>query len=183
MSKQVCWWCCYPPDGDFLHLPYKYDEKNKQMLTMGNFCSWGCMKAYNFSVNTTVRIGVINSLINMFYRQHTGKLGKIEKAPDKYVLDIFGGTYSIEEFRKTSELGNPILNYPNQIYQIQNIIKPERITFKEPTTGDINSKMSSISKTPGKGNETLKLKRPTPLKRDLNNLELSMGIKRVSKQN
>ena len=183
MTKQVCWWCCHPPDNDFLHLPYKYVEKTKQLNTMGDFCSWGCMKAYNFSINNTNRIGVINSLISMSYKQHTGKMSKIEKAPDRNILDIFGGTYNIEEFRKTSELGNPVINYPNQTHQIQNIIKPERLTFKEPTSKELNTKMNSISKINGTGNETLKLKRPIPLKRDLNNLELSMGIKRVSKQN
>jgi len=41
--------------------------------------------------------------------------------------------------------------------------------------------MSDIHITVGGGNETLKLKRPKPLKRDENNLEKSLGIIRNKK--
>ena len=182
MTKQVCWWCCHSTDNEFLHLPFKVNPKTKQLKTMGNFCSWGCMKAYNMSVTTSANVGTVNSLIHLSHKHHTGKIGKIERAPDKYVLNIFGGSYSIEDFRNVSKTGQPIINYPSQLHQIQHILKPDRLTFKDPTSNELNTKMKNITQTNSKGNETLKLTRPTPLKRDLNNLELSMGIKRVSKQ-
>ena len=79
MTKQVCWWCCHPSENDFLHLPIKVIPKTNQLKTMGNFCSWGCMKAYNMSVTNPNNVGSVNSLIHMSHKHHTGKLGKIER--------------------------------------------------------------------------------------------------------
>jgi len=179
----LCWWCCHPWDGRFLHLPFKYINKTKQLKTMGNFCSWGCMKAYNFDKNGDIKSGSINSLINKLHRDLTGKLVNIKKAPDRYVLESFGGTYSIEEFRNLKDGGRPIINYPNQIFLIQNVIKPVDISFKELTSTELENKLKTITNASSNNSNSLKLKRNKPLKRELNNLELSMGIKRISKQN
>jgi len=182
-EKQLCWWCSHPWDGEILHLPFKYCEKNKQYKTMGNFCSWNCMKAYNMEKFSYDKCGSINSLIIKMIKESTGKMiTNIQKAPERYVLKSFGGEYSIEDYRKAHEIGFPIVNYPNQVYKIQNIIKPQRTTFSAPSSHELEGKLKNIENS-GNINETLKLKRPKPLKRDLNNLEMSMGIKRISKQN
>ena len=173
----LCWWCCHTWEGKFLHLPFKYVERTKQMKTMGNFCSWSCMKAYNIDRNGDVKSGSINSLINKLHRDSTGTWVNIKKAPDRYILNSFGGTCSIEEFRNINGGGKPIINYPNQVFLIQNVIKSIDISFKNPTSEDLENKLKNINNAPTTNNNSLKLKRSKPLKRDLNNLELSMGIK------
>jgi hypothetical protein len=163
-------------------MPFKYIERTKQMKTLGNFCSWGCMKAYNFDKNGDIKSGAINSLINKLHSDSTGKWVNIKKAPDRYILESFGGTYSIEEFRNIKDGGRPIINYPNQIFLIQNVIKPSDISFKDPTSTELENKLKNINNAPASSNNSLKLKRTKPLKREINNLELSMGIKRITKQ-
>ena len=183
MDQQLCWWCCHSWEGEVLHLPFKYCTKLKQLKTMGNFCSWNCMKAFNMDKHTDAKMGAINSLILKSIKDSTGKMIlNLKKAPDRYTLRAFGGIYSIDEFRNTTDIGVQIVNYPDQIHRIHTVTETNRLTFRPSTTGEIENKLKNIERSNG-SNETLKLKRPTPLKREMNNLELSMGITRVSKQN
>ena len=175
MSLMWCWWCCHDFEGPELHLPHKYDPLRKRFETMGCFCSWGCMKSYNLSHNRT-RSGIISANIVIMYKQMYGNVQSIRFAPNRYSLKEFGGTLSIEEFRKCTNEGiRVIVNMPDELHHIQDVMIKHDI--RAPSDLDLDRKFNEISKT-STTNETLKIKRPKPLKRDANNLEKSLGITR-----
>lgn len=170
-----CWWCCHDVPGKPLHLPYKYDSHTKKFSTMGCFCSWGCMKAHNITYNR-VRSGIIAANMLAMYKTMYGHVDMIRCAPSRYALDTFGGTLTIEEFRKITSPNAPrvIVNMPDEVYRVQDVVIRHGIRSVT-TDAESDSKFQEISRT-NTTNDTLKIKRPKPLKRDTNNLEKSLGI-------
>jgi hypothetical protein len=167
-----CWWCCHSFESESLHMPYKICKKTNKILTMGHFCSWSCMKAFNINKHNDIKSSTINSMI---YQLRGTTKPPIKPAPDRYALEKFGGTMTIEEFRK-SDSTNTIVNFPNQIFRVHHVEKQNTSIYLKEAPGE--HKMNEISKAPATNSNTLKLKRPKPLKRDVSNLELSMGITR-----
>ncbi len=168
-----CWWCCHEFDGPELHLPYKYDSLRNKFETMGCFCSWGCMKSYNMCYNKT-RSSIIATNIVLMYKQMYGGVSPIRCAPNRYSLKVFGGTLTIEEFRALSGKSPRVfVKMPDEVRHVQEVITKYEI--RVPTEGDLDTKFQEISRS-STTNETLKIKRPKPLKRDANNLETTLGI-------
>ena len=100
-------------------------------------------------------------------------IGSIHFAPNRQQLLEFGGPMSIEEFRKYSTMDTgpkTEINIAEPEKVITNMIKPSLFSNN-------SSKLFKISDSKGI-NEPLRLKRPTPLKRDENNLEKTLGITR-----
>jgi len=156
-----CWWCCHPFEGPDLHIPFKYDDRRKQFKTMGHFCSWPCMKAYNID-RAGPRYGEYQQFITLMRKHVYEILGPCRVAPKRQCLSVFGGTMSIEEFRGGAD--PPMINLPNEMH-IVCLTESIQTTVQKsvPNTGE------------------LKLKREKPLKRAESSLEKSLGIKR--KQN
>ena len=94
--------------------------------------------------------------------------GNVHTAPSRFSLKVFGGSMTIEEFRanQTVDTG-PITPINEEPYKSM-VIKMNT---------DSADKMAQITHSTGK-NEPLKLKRSKPLKRDVNNLEMTLGITR-----
>jgi glucose-6-phosphate-specific signal transduction histidine kinase len=121
-------------------------------------------------------MGVIGSNIVIMHKAMHGFVTSIKCAPSRYALKEFGGTLSIEEFRELTNNGpRVIVNMPDELYRIQDVIVKRDI--KTHMDGDANNKFQEISRSVS-SNDTLKLKRQKPLKRDDNNLEKSLGITR-----
>jgi hypothetical protein len=95
-------------------------------------------------------------------------VGSIKAAPGRYMLDVFGGPMTIEEFRANQTVDDgerfPIKEEPYKSMVVK-------------INSDSAEKMLQITNSSGK-NEPLKLKREKPLKRDVNNLEMTLGITR-----
>ena len=166
-----CWWCCHEIPGEPLHLPYKYDEHRAKFSLMGNFCSWGCMKAFNFDKHGVNQGGIISCNIIMMRKKLYGVLGPIRSAPYRYLLKEFGGPMTIEEFRKgsTVDTGPRVGSIDAPVATESYNIGPRQVPVYTST------KLSEISNSVGT-NEPLRLKRSKPLKRDDNNLEKTLGI-------
>jgi len=147
--KPVCWWCCYSFEWESLHFPYAFTSNTFQ--TMGHFCSWSCMKAY------AIDRGKLDSceLITLMRKRMEGKIKPINKAPNRYCLEMFGGMTQIEDFRNEVPVR---VHIPGEAYQI---VKEEKIQLQQ---------QSSTS------TDTLKLKRDKPLERTKGKLETSLGI-------
>jgi len=180
-----CWWCCHPIEGEELHLPYKYDSIRNQFKSVGFFCSWGCMKAYNIEKYKTGGTGGIiaeNITLMRKRKSKTGKLTLVKAAPHRYALDTFGGSLSIEEFRKCTEENDiPLVLLPNEIHTVQDVVKITKQVLKAPTVQDLKDKMDVINLSETGNAESLKLKRVKPLRRNQNNLTDSLGITFKSK--
>ena len=94
-----CWWCCHP----FIWMPCALPEyyKKDKFYVNGCFCSFNCASSYNFSKNND-NIWERYSLLNLMYKKiyNNPKLIKINLAPPRETLKIFGGYLTIEEFRE-----------------------------------------------------------------------------------
>ncbi len=160
-----CWWCCHPFNTEPLSFPNKYDNRTEKFSTSGTFCSWNCMKAYNLEKQNN---GKTTMNIMMMRKKMYNSVGRIMPAPSRYSLKVFGGTMTIEEFRanQTVDTGERLV-IKDEPYK-SGIIKMNL---------DSTQKMAQITHSTGK-NEPLRLKREKPLKRDVNNLEMTLGITR-----
>lgn len=112
-----CFWCCHHINNIIYGMPYNYDSINDTYLIYGSFCSLQCANAYNFSVHCgSDKVWEINSWIQILGKRY-GFINPIRPAPSRYLLKMFNGDLSIEEFRK-AHLNNDktyLLNIPPMI--------------------------------------------------------------------
>jgi hypothetical protein len=98
-------------------MPLNYDSVNDTYSLYGSFCSLQCANAYNFSTyNGCDKVWEINAMIQMLGKRY-GFINYIRPAPSKYLLKMFDGYLTIDEFRnlhKTNE-NTHILNLPPMI--------------------------------------------------------------------
>lgn len=116
-KKPCCFWCCHTIDNIVFGMPYNYDSLNDIFYIIGSFCSLQCANAHNFCVNAgSDKVWEVNSWIQMLGKRH-GITGVIRPAPSRYLLEMFGGTISIEEFREAHIDNNKtyVLNIPPMI--------------------------------------------------------------------
>jgi hypothetical protein len=134
-SNNNCYWCCHPIENRTYGMPYKYNIKTDTYVLFGNFCSLECANAYNFSSHCgSDKVWEINSLIQML-SQHYGFTHPIRPAPSRFLLKIFNGPMTIEEFRKGHYSNDKtyILNLPPMIstnfsYEIVNTSYLKNVT-------------------------------------------------------
>lgn len=116
-SGTCCFWCCHTIDNDVYGMPHNYDSVNDTYLIYGSFCSLQCANAYNFSVHCgSDKVWEINSWIQILGKRY-GFDKPIRPAPSRYLLKMFNGNLTIEEFRK-SHINNDktyLLNIPPMI--------------------------------------------------------------------
>ena len=160
-----CWWCCHPFEGTALSMPHKHDERRNKFYTSGNFCSWSCMKTYAIDKYGCNRGGLICGNMVMMRRKLFDKIGTIKKAQHRQRLIEFGGDLTIDKFRENNVVD---VEKPREV-EIEPL--PERVIPIVSNT----KKLSDITSASGK-NETLRLKREKPLKRNDNNLETALGL-------
>lgn len=157
-----CWWCCHPFESEALQLPYGYDDRRKRFSTLGNFCSWSCMKSYALDTYGLTKGSIICGNISLMRKRMYNKLSSVKKAPNRYTLNVFGGTMTIEEFRENVDVdGVPAT-------------KIESEPVRENTVPFISNvkKMNEIKNV----DDGLVLKREKPLQRNQNSLEAALGI-------
>lgn len=160
-----CWWCCHTFTNEPLKLPYHYDHLRNKYVTEGHFCSWSCMKSYAIDKYGENRGGIICGNIITMRKKMYELVGSVVRAPKRYMLKMFGGPLTIEEFRKNSlvDKGKPkIIETEEKVDRLIPIISNTQ-------------KMSEIRNATG-SNETLKLKRNKPLKREQNDLGAALGL-------
>jgi hypothetical protein len=95
----------------------------------------------------------------------------IHASPNRFSLKEFGGTMTIEEFRKGGTVDTGEHTGSVEFSKGPSIEFIKRVPIVN------NTKLDDISYSRGT-NEPLRLKRPKPLKRDENNLEKTLGITR-----
>jgi len=100
-STNNCYWCCHNIKEHIFGMPTKYNSLNDTYMIYGAFCSLQCANAYNFSVHSgTDKVWEINSFIQMLGKNY-GFKEHIRPAPSRYLLKLFNGNMSIEEFRNS----------------------------------------------------------------------------------
>lgn len=93
--SDVCWNCCYP-FKDVVGLPIKYT--NKIFYTVGDFCSLEC--ACRYAYENYNNFHEILTIVNLYNNIVSNNIKKINMAPNKLILEKFGGNTSIDDYRK-----------------------------------------------------------------------------------
>lgn len=97
--SMVCFWCCHPIVDNEYGMPIRYDSVHNSFTLYGCFCSLECASAHNFSMHMGCdRAWEIHSWIQLLARRY-GLSGKVRPAPSKFLLKMFNGPLTIEEFR------------------------------------------------------------------------------------
>ena len=119
----------------------------------------------------------ICALITLLRKKTEGKVTPTIPAPDKYILKMFGGPMTIEDFRK--ECHTPSVEYqlPDYNHAIPFVVNKQRVV-PDVKSSELEKRLDNIHRASNK-NEPLKLKRGKPLKRNVqtNSLEHSLSIK------
>jgi hypothetical protein len=98
--RSVCWNCCHEIHGQCSAQPIHYDKG--VFTTVGHFCSAPCISRYIIDSNISTemvfsRLALLNLYINI---QHETKGLTVTPAPPKIVLEMFGGSMTIEDYRQ-----------------------------------------------------------------------------------
>lgn len=95
----ICYWCCHTIPHIEYGMPIRYDVFHKSFTLYGSFCSLECVAAYNFTTHMGCdRVWEIHSWIQMLAHRY-GYIDNVRPAPSKYLLKMFNGPLTIEEFR------------------------------------------------------------------------------------
>lgn len=115
-TKSACHWCCHSFNTIPLGLPVIFNKNLLKFKTRFNFCSMNCVLAYNNDYKLPYRYLVLSMFkiigeqldVNNIYRETN-----LIPALPKQMLNLFGGPYSIEEYRKNHNIYTyKSLNYP-----------------------------------------------------------------------
>lgn len=97
--QEWCWWCCHTYTNKALRIPIS-KSVDKPYECVGNFCSPECTCAY--IMDSGSRYGdmwrqyeLLHEMINVNKR--------IQPAPKRELLKVFGGPLSISEFRSSTK--------------------------------------------------------------------------------
>jgi hypothetical protein len=124
--RLMCFWCCHDIGASRFGMPVAYDANHKSFSMYGHFCSLECSAAHNFSVHMGCdRMWEIHSWIQLYARQ-IGYGTPVRPAPNRYLLKMFGGPLSIDEFQaahkgtaRTVVLNiPPLINIQSQVESI-----------------------------------------------------------------
>ena len=172
-TNTYCWWCCHPFNGPPCALPELY--KKEKFYVSGCYCSFNCAASYNFSKNEDV-MWERYSLLNLMYKKlYNQKFVKINLAPPREILKIFGGYLTIDEFRDNSLKNDKIFS----------VIKPPLISIIPKIEENISNTNKNIKNSFPTVNENilnktqnnLKLKRNKPITNPNSTLQSFMDLK------
>jgi hypothetical protein len=103
----VCWWCTYNFDTIPCFLPEKYYDGKYHVF--GNFCSFGCVFAYNDNIDDYKRL-LRESLIRKLYKDIFNKECKVKRSGTRELLEKFGGPLDINTYRDSCSIINKNIN-------------------------------------------------------------------------
>ncbi len=154
-TPQKCFWCCHDIGHEVFGMPIRYDALNKNFAMYGTFCSLECSSAFNFSQHLgSDRAWEIHSWIQMLGKRF-GYKEPIRPAPSRYLLKLFNGPLTIEEFRKVHKTQSrtmvlnipPLISVPSQLEMINTSFLGTAPTEKKKRTRTIDTKMKLLVQT------------------------------------
>jgi hypothetical protein len=169
-----CWWCCHPFNWMPCALPEYY--KKDKFYVNGCFCSFNCTASYNFS-KCDDDIWERYSLLNLMYKKlYNTKFIKVNLAPPREILKIFGGYMTIDEFRENSLKNEKVFTVinPPLISIIPKIEENVSNSYKANIKGNISLVNENIL---NKTQNSLKLKRNKPVTNPNSTLQSFMDLK------
>jgi len=105
VKSNKCWNCSYSIDNIHVSIPLKYNEGI--FYIYGNFCSYECGGRYILEHYADKNMWDMYSLLDLYYNISSNSIGhKVTPAPNKLLLDVFGGSMSIEDYRSKFNTSN-----------------------------------------------------------------------------
>lgn len=177
-AERLCWHCCHQWVGSSIQFPIRYDDRLNKFKVVGQFCSWQCVKGYNRDYFTNVRNSVHDVNIRYYRKKLTGNTVSVTAAPPRAFLKAFGGTMTIDDFRKSS------CSVSEATLWSDNLIPIDMTKFSksaEPKiTIDENRQVDFKDATCK--NDSFRLRRPKPLAHGgKNGLERALGLNSLIK--
>jgi len=154
-TSEVCWNCCHPFHNLIHGIPLKYI--NKVFYVYGDFCSLECASRHAFDHLKDFDFSEIYSLINLYNNIVFDTHEKIELAPNRLLLKLFGGPQTIEEYRDNFKKKN--------VYDI-----------KIPPIFPINHIIDTYETNSNTNLSNLKLYRKKPLPSEKKSITSSMNL-------
>jgi hypothetical protein len=166
-----CWWCCHQFEGPPCCLP-DYMRRDKFYVS-GCFCTFNCAASYNFHKNDNL-VWERYTLLNLMYKKlYNTNFSKIEMAPPREALKMFGGYMSIEEFRDHCIK-------QDRAFQV---VKPPMISIIPKIEENLHSKQRSVNENILQSTQSkLKLTRTKPLIAEKSSIQTFMNITRTSSE-
>jgi len=171
-----CWWDACPFNSPPCSLPIK--KNDNEFTVIGCFCSPECAAAWNYQNNDDDEKWERYALLNHLYRKVYKNIDvNIKLASPREILKIFGGSQTIEEFRKNNSNYNTNFNIvlPPMVSIISQIEANQNDIFTCRKRSFIPIDKERIKKA----NDDLKLKRSKPLSDKRNTLENCMKLKYI----
>ena len=178
-----CWWCCHPiEEQKTVGMPLSHDPVKNMFETYGHFCSASCMRSYNHNEPMTKKANQV-ALISLYLRNNG--IDNVSYAPPRQMLDVFGGTMNIQEFR--AQQGNTTyhLQLPHSVRVNHTIDVKNKSNYKWiKSANDNNEKTYSMkdfeehASANGKvENNAIKIK-PSQVvkKKQVNTIEMVLGL-------
>lgn len=176
-----CWWCTHEFNDNPIYIPYNKTD-NDTYLVVGHFCSFNCAASYNFkSLSGSDAIKRHLLMQNMYSTILNDYSTNITPAPPRELLQKFGGTMTIEQFRsKSKNYGRhvQVVLPPMKSVQVEVTDEIKQCSFKQDSTKYIPIKKDEVEKI----TENLKLKRTNPVNNSNSSIEKSFGLVRISKK-
>lgn len=97
-----CWWCCHTFKTTPVSIPCSYNEKRNKWKFFGIFCSPACARSYTSKEIRNGDMGVNSALLTKFLKEHYDLPPPYGFAPARISLKMFGGPFTISQFRKMS---------------------------------------------------------------------------------
>ena len=172
----ACNWCCHKFNGPPCAIPNKVSKG--KFYVSGCFCSFNCAAAYIFEKNNRNMWEQYSLLILLYKAVYNKYIYKIPVSPPKESLIMFGGYYTIEEYRQsllTNEKIYKIVQPP--MISLVPKIEENKVNFEFKNNNKQYIPLdNSIVDT---AKESLRLKRSTPIANIKNTLQSYMNLKVV----
>lgn len=145
----VCWTCCHPPLTEQpFRIPRLYDAHRGEFHVYGVFCSLECCKAYIMRCPLYER----EQHMHIFHKMCRDVYGvdEVTAAPHMEMLQMFGGPYTIDEFRSKHATHHCMMHHPPLVAHIMIVeerMHDSRVVTKEPPTMHMFPAMGSFSGT------------------------------------
>lgn len=172
-STSACLWCCHTFEGRPVVLPVR--DHGDYLNVFGNFCCPECAMAHLFDMrqDSHTRWEQL-ALLNRVYSDSVG--GRIYPAPPKTVLSLFGGLYTIEEYRAMirQQKVRVDVHLPPMV-SILATMDTKPIDFYDVSL--TKNVMETVKERLQKAEEVLKLRRTKPLKAWESTLDACINLK------
>lgn len=175
-SDAACFWCCHTFTNRPCVLPL--NDHGEYLSVFGNFCSPECTMSYLFDSHQDSHMRWEQlALLNRVYADSVG--GRINPAPPRTVLKLFGGMYSIEEYRSliNKKMGRVDIHLPPMV-SILATMDTKPIDFYDVSL--TKNVMETVKERLNKAEAVLKLRRTKPLKAWESTLDACINLKVMS---